>query len=47
MTYQNDNWFLVRFNKNYPMIPNEIKHKSIEIDDDIQEIITELNEEKC
>lgn len=47
MTHQNDNWFLVRFNKNYPMIPNEIKHKSIEIDDDIQEIITELNEEKC
>ena len=47
MTYQNDNWFLVRFNKNYPIIPNEIKHKSMEIGEDIQEIITKLNEEKC
>lgn len=37
--FMNHNAYLVRFNKDYPEIPNEIKERSIEISDDIDEVI--------
>lgn len=47
--FMNHNAFLVRFNKDYPEVPIEIKDRSIEISDDIDEVVDllkKLGEEK-
>ena len=42
MTYQNDNWNLVRFNKDYCASYLDIQNKMIKVKDDINKIISEL-----
>lgn len=43
MTYQNDNFKLIRFNNKYYDVPKEIKDRSIGVKDNISKIINELN----
>ena len=42
MAFINNSAKLIRFNKDYPNVPHEIKNKSIEVDIDIKEIVKEL-----
>lgn len=39
MTFMNSNTKLIRFNKQYPNVPKEIKDRSIEVNEDINEVI--------
>lgn len=42
MTYQFTDAFYVCINKGYNQVPNEIKEKSIIIDDDIKKVLEQL-----
>lgn len=42
MTYQNKNWNLVRFNKEYTGTYLNIKDRTIEVNEEIKEMIEEL-----
>ena len=39
MTFMHDNFRIIRFNDKYPMVPDEIKDRSLSVTDDIGEII--------
>ena len=38
-TFMYDTFYLIRFNDKYPMVPDEIKDRSMSINDDISEVI--------
>lgn len=44
MTYQHLKTTLIRMNKDYPMVSQEIQNKTISFDEDIHQIITDLKE---
>lgn len=44
MTYQHLKTTLIRVNKDYPMVRQEIKHKTISFDEDINKILNDLKE---
>lgn len=45
-TYEFSNAFLIRVNDKYSLVPNEIKEKSLSVENDINELIDKLSEVK-
>ena len=44
MIYQNENWHLIRFNKDNCMTFLDIQNKTIKVEDDIKEVVNEILE---
>ena len=44
MTYQHLKTTLIRMNKDYPMVSQEIQNKTISFDEDIHQIIADVKE---